>query len=299
MANPDTMQAFVLAAELGSFSAAARRMGKAQSAISAAIANLEIDAGVELFDRTGRSPVLTEQGEALLPHAQGILLSNREFMAKASSMAEGVEAELCLAVELGISMRPLNDLLKGFADNFAHVTLEILVPSPIDTAALLKNGRADIGIMAEQESYPQGFQFRGVGHSRLVSVCARDHPLATGADIGYRDLRRHRQIISHSRSNAASTPKGEIKSASIWISESPALIVDLVRAGFGWAELPYSVVARHIASGDLVQLNYAFQQGDILEAIDVVWTERHALGVSGRWLRDELLKVPQVAWRDG
>ena len=214
-------------------------------------------------------------------------------------MAEGVETELCLAVELGISMKPLTGVLNGFAANFAPVCLEILRPSPIDTAALLKDGRADIGIMAEQESYPQGFQFRGVGHSRLVPVCAHDHPLATGADVGYPDLRRHRQIISHSRSNAASTPKGEIKSASIWISESPNLIVDLVVSGFGWTELPYSVVAGHIASGALVKLNYAFQQGDILEAIDVVWTERHALGVSGRWMRDELLHLPQSTWRDG
>ena len=79
------MQAFVLAAELGSFSAAARRMGKAQSAISTAIANLEIDAGVELFDRQGRSPVLTEEGKTLLPHAKGILLGNQEFFSAAYS----------------------------------------------------------------------------------------------------------------------------------------------------------------------------------------------------------------------
>lgn len=59
MAHLDQMQAFVFAAKLGSFSAAARRMGKAQSAKSMAIANLEIDAGVEIFDRQGRSPVLT------------------------------------------------------------------------------------------------------------------------------------------------------------------------------------------------------------------------------------------------
>ena len=299
MANPDIMQAFVLAAELGSFSAAARRMGKAQSAISAAIANLEIDAGVELFDRSGRNPVLTEEGEALLPHAHGILLSNREFMAKASSMAEGYETELCLAVEMGISMKPLAAIFEGFAESFAHVTLEILTPSPIDTPKLLKDGRADIGIMAEQESYPQGFQFRGVGHSRLVPVCAKDYALATGTDVTYRDLRRHRQIISHSQSNAASTPKGEIKSASTWCAESPALIVDLVRAGFGWAELPYSAVAGQIEKGNLVQLNYAFQQSDILEGIDVVWTETHTLGPSGTWMRDELLKLPQAVWREG
>ena len=299
MINPDALQAFVLAAELGSFSAAARRMGKAQSAVSASIANLEIDAGVDLFDRSARNPVLTEQGEALLPHALGILLGNREFMAKASSMVEGVETELCLAVELGISMRPLIGTLEGFAANFPHVSLEILMPSPIDTADLLKQGRADIGIMVEQESYPQGFQFRGVGYSRLVPVCARDHPLATGVPLGYRDLRRHRQILSHSRSNAASTPKGEIKSASIWRSESPAAIVDLVLAGFGWAELPYSAVSEQIDAGTLVPLTYAFQQSDILEGVDVVWTERRALGLSGRWIRDEFLKLPEAVWRDG
>lgn len=64
MAHPDQIQAFVMAAELGSFSAAARQMGKVQSAVSTAIANLEIDAGVELFDRSGRAPVLTEEASA-------------------------------------------------------------------------------------------------------------------------------------------------------------------------------------------------------------------------------------------
>ena len=299
MATPDNMRAFVLAAELGSFSAAARRMGKAQSAVSTAIANLEIDSGVELFDRSGRSPVLTEQGEALLPHAKGILLGNREFMAKASSMAEGVEAQLCLAIELGISIGPLLEMLHGFSGTFTHVSLEILMPSPNETAGLLKEGRADIGIMAEQEGYPLGFQFRGVGYSKLVPVCARDHPLADRPRVGYRDLRQYRQVIPHSRSDEASTHKGDRKSASVWQAESPALILDLVLSGFGWAELPYSVVAEQIAGGKLVQLNYAFQQGDILEGIDVVWTERHALGVAGRWMRDELLKLPQDVWRAG
>jgi len=151
MAHPDQMQAFVLAAELGSFSAAARRLGKAQSAISTAIANLEIDAGVELFDRQRRNPVLTEDGKALLPHAKGILLGNQEFFPKASSMVKGIETDLCIAIEQGISIGPLDNILRKFGRDFAHVTLEILSPGPNDTAALLKAGRADLGLMTEQE----------------------------------------------------------------------------------------------------------------------------------------------------
>lgn len=299
MINPDTLQAFLLAAELGSFSAAARRMGKAQSAISTAIANLEIDCGVELFDRSGRSPVLTDQGQALLPHAKGILLGNREFMAKASSMAEGIETRLRLSIELGISIRPLGDVLQRFAETFADVSLEILNPSPVETPALLKTGWTDIGFMTEREGYPLGFRFRGVGFSKLIPVCGRDHPLAQHDPVGYRDLRQHRQVVRANRSSETNIQGNEKKSASVWQVENPALAAELVLAGFGWAELPVSVVADQIADGALVQLHYDFQQSDILEGIDVVWTEQRALGLAGQWMRDQIFKLPQSAWQTG
>ena len=53
MSSLDQLQAFVSAADHGSFSAAARQLGKAQSAVSTAVINLEIDTGVDLFDRSG------------------------------------------------------------------------------------------------------------------------------------------------------------------------------------------------------------------------------------------------------
>lgn len=299
MANPETLQAFVLAAELGSFSAAARHMGKAQSAISTAIANLEIDCGLSLFDRSGRNPVLTDQGQALLPHAKGILLGNREFMAKASSMAEGVEIRLRLSIEQGISIKPLEDILLRFSQTFGSVSLEILMPSPSETPTLLTNGWADIGLMTEQEGYPLGFQFRGVGYSKLTPVCAPDHPLASCDRVSYRDLRQHRQIIRHNNPAEGTSQQSEKKSVTTWHAEDPGLIVDLVRSGFGWAELPNPVVAGQIMAGSLVHLRYAFQQSDILEGIDVVWTEQRALGIAGQWMRDEILKLPQATWLDG
>lgn len=51
---------------LGSFSAAARKLGKSQSTVSTAIANLEIDLGLNLFDRSSRKPMLTEHGRVVL-----------------------------------------------------------------------------------------------------------------------------------------------------------------------------------------------------------------------------------------
>ncbi|MBN3774537.1 LysR family transcriptional regulator, partial [Burkholderia sp. Se-20378] len=64
---PEALLAFAEAALLGSFTAAARKLGKRQSTVSEAIANLEIDLGVQLFDRSTRAPTLTDAGRALLP----------------------------------------------------------------------------------------------------------------------------------------------------------------------------------------------------------------------------------------
>ncbi len=298
MPNIDQLRAFVLAADLGSFSAAARRLGKAQSAVSTAVSNLEIDADVVLFDRTHRNPELTESGQSLLTFARGVLLGCQEFNAKATSLSEGVEDQLCLALEQGVLMQPLLSLLSDFADEFPQVAIEILDPGPNDVASLLKDGRADLGLMAEQESYPQGFQFRGVGHMQLVPVCGRDHPLAKLETVTYGDLRRYRQLIPHSRSLLPQSYLGERKSASVWYAESPFLILELLPEGLGWAELPAPVVAEGLSSGQLVHLSYDFQQSDILQGIDVVWTEQRALGVAGQWVLQRLLTLPQAAWRE-
>ena len=66
----EQLYAFVCAAEQGSFSAAARKLGKVQSAVSTIVSNLELDPGVELFSHEGRNPRLTTEGEALLPRAR-------------------------------------------------------------------------------------------------------------------------------------------------------------------------------------------------------------------------------------
>lgn len=67
------LQAFVLSVELGSFSAAARKLRKMHSAISMTVSNLELDLNQKLFDRSTRNPSLTAAGETLYREAKLIL----------------------------------------------------------------------------------------------------------------------------------------------------------------------------------------------------------------------------------
>src|SRR5471032_2467284 len=65
----DQLRTFIAAAEEGSFSAAGRKLRRAQSVVSQTLANLELQLGVTLFDRSARYPKLTDDGRALLQNA--------------------------------------------------------------------------------------------------------------------------------------------------------------------------------------------------------------------------------------
>ena len=298
MANLDQLQAFVAASEEGSFSAAARLLGKAQSAVSTSIINLEIDSGVELFDRSSRNPVLTESGKALLKYARSVLRGVEEFSSQATSISEGLETKLGIAIEQGIFVHSLMNLFTELGNRFPQLEIELFDPGPSEVADLLKSGYADIGIMIEQESYPRGFHFRGIGHSQQIPVCNRDYPLAELEQVSHSDLRQYRQLFTRSLQQRDGDQWREQKSPNIWIGESPYLILDFVLSGLGWSELPWTVVSDKLASGELVRLHYDFQQSRILHGVDLVWTEHRALGTGGHWLMGKLLELEPELWTE-
>ena len=298
MANLDQLQAFVAASEEGSFSAAARLLGKAQSAVSTSIINLEIDSGVELFDRSSRNPVLTESGKALLKYARSVLRGVEEFSSQATSISEGLETKLGIAIEQGIFVHSLMNLFTELGNRFPQLEIELFDPGPSEVADLIKSGYTDIGIMIEQESYPRGFHFRGIGHSQQIPVCNRDYPLAELEQVSHSDLRQYRQLFTRSLQQRDGDQWREQKSPNIWIGESPYLILDFVLSGLGWSELPWTVVSDKLASGELVRLHYDFQQSRILHGVDLVWTEHRALGTGGHWLMRKLLELEPELWTE-
>lgn len=258
--------------------------------------NLEIEVGVDLFDRSGRTPRLTAAGNSLLEYARSVLQSQQEFMANATSLSEGVETQLCIAMEQGIFVHSLLSIFDELSRQFPFLEVELLDPGTNDVAGLLKEGRADIGVMMEQEGYPQGFYFRGIGYSRLIPVCSRAHPLAERTQVSHAHLRQYRQLMTRSRSLEDTSHLREQKSPKVWFGESPYIIMELLISGLGWAVLPQTVVAEKLNSGELVRLSYDFQQTDILQGVDLVWTERRALGSAGQWLLNKLLALKPELW---
>ena len=83
----DQLRTFIAAVDEGSFSAAGRKLRRAQSVVSQTLANLEAQLGLKLFDRSARYPRLTEEGRSLLADARLVADNVDEFKARPSRIA--------------------------------------------------------------------------------------------------------------------------------------------------------------------------------------------------------------------
>ena len=178
----DQMRALVVVAEAGSFSAAARRLGRVQSAISQSIQAMEATLGVTLFDRSTRTPALTEAGQAIVNDARAVLEGAKAMRAHAESIAADVEPEMTLAVD---SMFP-TPLLIASLDALRHEFPDL--PATVFTEALggaeqrLRDGAARMAIYTLPGGATRDLQHPVPHPVALTPVVAADHPLAAAPD---------------------------------------------------------------------------------------------------------------------
>ncbi|MBD9577626.1 LysR family transcriptional regulator [Pseudomonas sp. BGr12] len=280
----EQLQVFVTAVQAGSFSAAARRLGRTQSTVSAAIANLETDLGVELFDRSSRIPALTAAGRKLLLQAEAVLERCYALEGSADSLAEQVEPSLTLAIE--VPYGSLIPVLREFDAAFPFVDLLIRHPVHGDVSELVLKGEADLGVAFSQPEYPQELAFQQLGKLIMAHVCHAQFALAQRERVGFADLHAHRRLafVAH----AHKLPSSEyLRAAQVWQAESYLALVEMVRAGLGWATLPRQLIQRELAAGELVELQLeAYPHTDWLVGVDLLWQRRRQPGKAERWLRE-------------
>jgi molybdenum-dependent DNA-binding transcriptional regulator ModE len=110
-------------AEAGSFSAAARKLGRVQAAVSQAIDRLEAQLGLRLFDRTGRVPRLTAHGQAVVVAAAKVGAGVEALDELVESLKQGVERTLSIVVDVLFPTESLVAFAKGFAAEHPDVRL--------------------------------------------------------------------------------------------------------------------------------------------------------------------------------
>ena len=284
----DQMRVFALAAELGSFTAAARALNRAQSAVSYALSALEEQIGLQLFDRSGYRPQLTPAGMALLDDAKVVLARADMLLARSQSIGRGVEAELSLSVEAMFPIAALAEVLGEFRSEFPTVTLRLYSETLGAVAQHVIGGTAMLGIVMIN-LLPAGLQSFQMPRVRMIPVAAPAHPLAAvGGTITRARIGDHVQLVLTDRSRLTEGRDYNVFSPVTWrlsdLSTKHALLV----AGMGFGSMPDHMIEADLASGRLVPLaidGFA-PEGNAL-ALSCVWREPDP-GRAMQWMLDRL-----------
>ncbi len=290
----DQLRTFIAAVDEGSFSAAARKLNRVQSAVSGWVSSLEGQIGVVLFDRTGRFPKLTPEGVLLLADARTIVSGVNTLKARAKLMSSGLEAELSVVVDVFFPTAAIAEAAKAFASRFPLTPLRVFVEGLGASYQPVLDGRCSLGILAALPVAFPSLVSERLGEIPLVSVAAADHPLAAFKHrIPRRELAKHVQLVLTDRSALMKGQDYGVLSPLTWrladLSTKHAFLKDSV----GWGSMPLHMVAQDIASGTLVILDVDdMPRSGFMLTISAFHPAPAPPGPAGRWFVDHLM----TAW---
>jgi len=284
----DQLRILATVVDEGSFSAAARKLKRVQSAVSTAMANLETQLAIPLWDRTQRSATLTDAGKAVLASARRVLSDVDALRKLAAGMTVGLEPTVALCVEAVFPTSALIKMAASFAKAFPDVELRVDVQTMSVVTQRVLDGAATIGI-ASSVAPEHNLERRALTPIRMVPVVAKHHPLATKrGKLATSTLGQFVQIVLSEHTDAGMPDRG-VLSERTWRVHDLHTKHAMLRAGLGWGNLPQHLVRADLKKGELVRIrpeSWADDEHDI--HLGSVYRRDVTLGPAHRWVLEQL-----------
>jgi DNA-binding transcriptional LysR family regulator len=289
----DHMRAALAVAEAGSFSGAARRFRRAQSALSYAVTTLEQQLGVTLFDRTdGGKPQPNETGRVLLQEMEAVVRRADEIKNQAKAIGKGLEQQLDITVDALFPIGNLVATLSAFAVAFPTVQLRLNVEAMGAVQQSVLGGSSALGIIGSLPYLSPGLMGDALAPIVRFPVAAAGHALAQNKDsskrLPHRLLLDHIQLVLSDRSNLTEGRDFAVYTGRTWRVSDLAVKRVLLLAGLGWGYMPEHMIADDILAGRLCRLKVEGLRSRNTVALIVVHKRDSPLGPAARWMLTRL-----------
>nr|WP_029896015.1 LysR family transcriptional regulator [Desulfohalovibrio reitneri] len=285
--NFSHLQCFVAAAETGSFSAAGRLLGKAQSGVSTAVANLEIDLGTRLFDRSRKYLRLTEEGEVLLRDAVGIVQGGERLKDRALSFCAEEDTHIRLALDEGVHSQFVEQFLAPFESGFPFTELDLQTGIFNDVEECVASGKADLGLLISSGIPKRLEAYKLLSYVSFHAVAAADHPLTGKEAVTISDLEDERQLVVTSRGDGKDTEVTHF-SPKRWLVDSYGACASLVERGMGWAFFPATILNDPLVQRNIQQISLELEIREHASPLYLIRNKNRKVGKAGRWLLRKL-----------
>jgi DNA-binding transcriptional LysR family regulator len=188
------LETFAQAAEMSSFTAAARVLGLTQAAVSQRVQALERCLDVSLFHRRGGHVLLTAAGQKLYEYARRILDLHREARKEVTGRAAPVAGELTLAASSIPGEHLLPSLLSMFSQEYPHVQVRASVSDSMGVVAQVERGEVSLGLVGRKTDNPH-LDFCYLASDRIVLIVPPGHALSRRKKVTVKELAGHALIL--------------------------------------------------------------------------------------------------------
>lgn len=166
------LEVFTEVLKCGSTTQASSALSLSQSAVSAALSDLETQLSVRLFDRVGKRLVVNEHGRLLYPKAMALL----EQAGEIEHLFQSEAGALRIAASSTIGNYILPKMIAGYRRDFPAVPLELNVGNSRDVINAVSDFRVDLGLI-EGPCHMPDLLTQTWQQDELVVFAAPDHPL--------------------------------------------------------------------------------------------------------------------------
>ena len=290
----DQLRAFIAAVDEGSFSAAARRLRRAQSAVSELVSTLEAQIGVQLFDRTERYPKLTAAGVLLVADARSVIANVSVLKARAKGISGGLEPELSVVVDVLFPIEAISESALEFRTRFPRTPLRLYVEALGGAYQPVIDGRCSLGVVGSLPDAPASMSIEPLQAVDMIMVASRDHPLAAIAGaISRAELRKHVQLVLTDRSELTRGREFGVMSPLTWRLSDLFAKHSFLLKGLGWGSMPLHTVKRDLDDQTLKKLLIEDMPEQRLSLpMFAVYLSEQPPGPAGRWLIERLKQCP-------
>ncbi|MCR5316909.1 MAG: LysR family transcriptional regulator [Treponema sp.] len=252
------LETFLKIAETKNFTTAGNILGYAQSTVTAQIKGLEDELGCLLFERLGKSIVLTPEGEKLCGYAEKMLQLKREIFLEVPPSKEpsGI-------IKLGISESLCYDrfpkLLLKYRKQYPKVDIQIQFINHGTFPLMLKNGALDLVYTLNPIIEEEGLLFLEKKREHLAFFATPSHPLAKQASVTEKDLKDTPLLLTSHNCNFRHMLLEDLKKHAVSPSvaletSSKEILKQFAINKLGIAFIPEMTARKEVASKKLKQL---------------------------------------------
>lgn len=285
----DSIRVLNTVVEEGSFSAAAKVLHRAQSAVSYQVRKLENSLNLTIFDRSEYRATLTEEGRAILSEGKRLLAQAENIEQLARYLGQEWEPSFEVVIDGILEISPIMAVIKSLINEDIPTKISLTMEYLGGVQHRFEQNKADLMLVKEYRASTQ-LLAHSLPEVECLLCVSYDHPLADLDKVDLNTLQQHIELSVHDSSDQELYSVEHMHFGgermfylSDFKSKKQAVLQGI---GFGW--MPYYLVEKELESKQLVEVKY--QHGSRFSFTPhLVWRAEKSLGKTGQKFIDKLL----------